>query len=87
MKRKKLLNIVVEIAPDDVQGSRLMFEDSFVSFFPEQPKEEARYDLPERVENGAAVRTFGPMSQNAGYVPLRFASLTSKENLVPELAS
>lgn len=63
-----------------------MFEDSFVSFFPERPKEEARYDFPKRVENGATVRAFGPLAQNAGYVPLRFASLTSKANLVLELA-
>ena len=77
----------MEISPDDVQWSRLMFEDSFVSFFPERPKEEDRYDLLQRVENGASVRTFGPVAQNAGYVPLRFSSLTSKENLVPELAS
>ena len=77
----------MEISPDDVQGSRLMFEDSFVSFFPDGPKEESRYDFPKRVEDGAVVRAFGPMAQNAGYVPLRFASLTSKENLVPELVS
>ena len=64
-----------------------MFEDSFVSFFPERPKEEARYDFPKRVENGAAIRNLGPVALNAGNVPLCFTSLTSKANLVPEFAS
>ena len=41
--------------------------------------------MPKRVENGAIVRAFGPMSKNAGDVPLRFALLTSKANFVPEL--
>ena len=64
-----------------------MFEDSFVSFFPERPEEETGNDLLEKVESGAIVREFGPVAQNTGNIPLWFASLASKENFVPELAS
>ena len=80
---QSFLKVVAERDPQGVQRGGLLFEDVFISFFPQRPKHKTRKKQPESIEEGGVEGAFRPGMKNVGYISHGFDPLAAKATLFP----
>ena len=62
------MKVPAKIAPEDIKGSFLAFEDSPIPFFPKIPEREAWDDLPQGVEKSTIVGGRWPVTNEGIWI-------------------